>query len=147
MEIELIKQNYLNNRILTENELFLLLENFLDTVLNLSRFENNLHSFYNYRNYSRIKIMILDNGLEIPETLISKIKNILPIERRFLEKESKTKIYLGVFMVIFSIGCYFLFQNEFERAPIFFVISILLFGLLFLFKGINDLNKVQRSNF
>ncbi len=143
-EIELVIQNYLNNKSLTENELFLLLELFMDTVISQGKFENTSNSFFSYGNYCRIKTMALDSGLGIPEILIPKIKSIIPIERRFLVKESKTKINLGIFMIIFSVGFYFLFQNEFGMAPIFFIVSVFLFGLFILFRGINDSNKIKR---
>lgn len=144
-EIELIIENYSNNKKLTENELFLLLENVLDTVISQGKFENTAQSFYNYPNYIRIKNMVLDSSLGIPEILIPKIKIIIPIERRVLEKECKTRIYLGVFMVFFSIVCYLLFQNEFGATPIFFIIGLLLFGLLFLFSGLNSLSELKKS--
>ncbi|WP_119790951.1 YtpI family protein [Flavobacterium anhuiense] len=144
-EIELIIENYSNNKKLTENELFLLLENVLDTVISQGKFENNAQSFYNYANYIRIKNMVLDSSLGIPEILIPKIKIIIPIERRVLEKECKTRIYLGVFMVFFSIVCYLLFQNEFGVTPIFFIIGLLLFGLFSLFNGINSLSKFKKN--
>ncbi|WP_433778058.1 hypothetical protein [Flavobacterium anhuiense] len=144
-EIELIIENYSNNKKLTENELFLLLENVLDTVISQGKFENTAQSFYNYANYIRIKNMVLDSSLGIPEILIPKIKIIIPIERRVLEKECKTRIYLGVFMVFFSIVCYLLFQNEFGVTPIFFIIGLLLFGLFSLFNGINILNKLKKN--
>lgn len=144
-EIELIIENYSNNKKLTENELFLLLENVLDTVISQGKFENTAQSFYNYANYIRIKNMVLDSSLGIPEILIPKIKIIIPIERKVLEKECKTRIYLGVFMIIFSIVCYLLFQNEFGVTPIFFIIGLLLFGLLFLFSGLNSLSELKKS--
>ncbi|WP_173967733.1 hypothetical protein [Flavobacterium collinsii] len=145
-QIELLKQDYLNNKSLTENELFFLLEDIMDTVISQGKFANTSQDFYNYKNYSQVKIMVLDSGLGIPKILVPKIKKILPIERRFIEKESKTKIYLGSFMILFSAGCYFLFQNEFGKAPILFVISVFLFGLFFLFSGINTIRILKNSN-
>lgn len=146
MEIEISKKSYLQHEKLSEKELFILFENILDTVLKQEKFDNAAEAFYTHRNYAHIKIMILENGLEIPVEVESKIKKVFKIESALLKKESKVKIYLGIFMIIFSIGGYVLFENEFGRTPFFFFITVSLFGLGLFFRGISDFSRLQKSD-
>lgn len=130
MGIELIRQNYTDNKKLSEKELFFLFENILDTVLKQEKFDNAAEAFYTHRNYSHVRIMILESGLEIPVELESKIERVFKIESALLKKESKVKMYLGIFLIIFSIGGYVLFQNEFGKTPFLFIVIVFLFGLV-----------------
>lgn len=139
-----MKKDFVENKKLTQNELFLLLDDILNNVLKQGKFDNNAEDFYTYKNYNLVKIMILEKDLEINAELESKIKKVFSIELTLLRKESKAKIYLGIFMIIFSIGGYFLFQNEFGKTPFFFIVSVFLFGLVLFLRGITDLRKFQR---
>lgn len=141
MNTELIKQDYLNNKKLNDNELLLIFENILDHILRQNTFDNTLKSFYNYRNYKIIKKMFFERGFCITEELETKIQRVYDIELKLIKKESKISLNLGIFCVIFGAVYYILFQNEFGRAPFLFIVSLICLGGILIFRGISNLSK------
>ncbi|MCC9070040.1 hypothetical protein LNQ49_00280 [Flavobacterium sp. F-65] len=139
MDLEIIKTKFLKNEELSHEEVLLVLEDMIETVLGNGKFDNKMNAFYTSHNYSLILATILENKIEVPSDLDFKLENVNRFAKKEHIKNAQIARNLGVFLIAFSIIYYFLTDGQIMR----YSIIVLVVGLLFLFKGVDKLKKLR----
>lgn len=139
MDLEIIKTKFLKNEELSHEEVLLVLEDMIETVLGNGKFDNKMNAFYTSHNYSLILATILENKIEVSSDLDFKLENVNRFAKKEHIKNAQIARNLGVFLIAFSIIYYFLTDGQIMH----YSIIVLVVGLLFLFKGVDKLKKLR----
>jgi hypothetical protein len=140
MDLEIIKTKFLKIERLTHEEVLIIFDDMMETVLRNGKFDDKPNTFYTLNNYKLILTAILENNIEVPPDLDLEVKldALDRISKKQSIKKAQKLIYVGVFIIAFSIIYYFLTDKQLLR----YCIGFLMLGLLLLLSGVDKLKNL-----
>lgn len=140
MGIQEIRRKITDKNELSQNELLLLHEDFIDIISKRGRFGNNSKEFYTYKNYKEIiSKLVSNNYCKVSDSMLSQLEKVHLIEARLLNKKRIIMICFALFLIILSIIIYQITdENNVNFITDTFKILMFFLGVFLLVRAVQD---------
>ncbi|GEM_PF-1431447 len=139
MGIQEIRKEFTNKNELSQNELLILHEDFINAVSEKGKFDT-IKEFYNYKNYKKlIDTLVSNNYCKVSDFILPKLEKVHFIETKLLNRKKAVTMFIALFLIISGI---IINQVTDENNANSFAdtskILIFFLGIFFLLRAVQD---------